>query len=232
MDVASVPPGFVASSWNGSPTTLAKGAGTSMPVTPNGSLIVGYFNTSTQNSAGRLSVTSGGSQPQYYDVPPLQRMMNLLINNWGGSNLNLVNVSTVATVGIYVQAFGPGIPNAAKPGNLPIGQPIQLSMLQAAQGVASPNNMLLSFTSNPGYMSIMAVVGGPPDQAGNNAYVFALNAPYNSGPNTGVTPPSGYYATTIDNTYAFPFNWGASVVYVVNMSPQAPAPVTVLLQSL
>ena len=66
---------------------------------------------------------------------------------------------------------------------------------------------------------------------GNNAYVVALNAATNTGPD-GPAPPPGYYATTTANAYTFQFNWGSSNLYVVNMSPVTAAAVVVTLQSL
>jgi hypothetical protein len=62
--------------------------------------------------------------------------------------------------------------------------------------------------------------------------VFAVNYPYNSGPNTGVNPPPGYYATTTSNTYTFQFNWGGVSLFLANMSALNAHAVTILLRQL
>jgi hypothetical protein len=227
-----VPAGTVNAAWNGQPQTLAVRGSVTMPQTPNGSLIVGYFNQSQQNNAGRLAFTSGGSDPTFVPVPALARMISILTANWRANNLNITNVSTNAATPILVQAYGPGIPGM-QPGTLTIGTPVQLAMRQAVQGTTTPNWMQLEFSSSTSNLEVVAVVGGPQDQSGNNAYVIALNAPGgDTGPSPLPPPPAGFYATAGGNKYALPFNWGAATVYVVNLSPQTASPVTALLQSL
>ena len=227
-----VPAGTVNAAWNGQPQTLAVRGSVTMPQTPNGSLIVGYFSQSQQNNAGKLALTSGGSDPTFVPVPALARMISILTANWRANNLNITNVSTNAATPILVQAYGPGIPGM-QPGTLTIGTPVQLAMRQAVQGTTTPNWMQLEFSSSTSNLEVVAVVGGPQDQSGNNAYVIALNA---SGGDTGPPPlpppPAGFYATAGGNKYALPFNWGAATVYAVNLSPQTASPVTALLQSL
>jgi hypothetical protein len=224
--------GTVNAAWNGMPQVLAVGGSVSMPQTPNGSLVVGYFNQSKLNNAGRLSVTSGGSSPTFLPVPALVRTISILVKNWAANNLTLTNVSINATTTIFVQAYGPGIPGV-QPGKLTVGTPVQLSMRQAVQGTALPSWMQLQFTASAGTEEIVAVVGGPLDQFGNNASVIALNSTAgDTGPPTSIPAPPGFYATTASNSYGTTFYWGAAAVYVVNLSPQAATPVAVLLQSL
>ena len=225
--------GTVNAAWNGMPQVLAVRGSVAMPQTPNGSLVVGYFNQSQQNNAGRLTFTSGSSAPTTVPVPALARMISILTANWQANNLTLTNNSLNAATPIFVQAFGPGIPGV-QPGQLVIGTPVQLAMRQAVQGITTPNWMQLEFTSSTGNLQIVAVVGGPPDQSGNNAYVIALNSPSgDTGPPTGNPAPPGFFATSGGNKYTLPsFNWGAAAVYVVNLSPQTATPVTALLQSL
>lgn len=215
--------------WNGSPAVLSQYQGVTMPQTPNGSLVIGYLNRATQNNAGRLSFSSGGRSPQIVPVPALMRMIGILVNNWGVSNLNITNLSAAADTPIFVEAFGPGIAGA-QPMQLNPGTRVQLAVAQAAQGTTLPQWMQIILTSNTANLTTVAIVGGPADGAGNNAYVIALNSPSgNTGPGGNPAPP-GYYATAADNSYALQFNWSSSVVYVANLSSQTASPVTVLLQ--
>ena len=215
------------------PQTLAVHGSVAMPQTPNGSLVVGYFNQSQQNNAGRLVVTSGGSGPTILPVPALARMISVLTANWQANNLTLTNTSINAATPIFVEAFGPGIPGV-QPGPLAIGTPVQLAMRQAVQGTTTPNWMQLEFTSSTSNLQIVAVVGGPPDQSGNNAYVIALNSPSRRHRSADREPCSARFLRhdRRQQIYAALFNWGAAAVYVVNLSPQTAAPVTALLQSL
>ncbi len=80
--------------------------------------------------------------------------------------------------------------------------------------------------------SNVAILGGPADAAGNNGYLIALNYTVTSGPGTGNTSAPGYFATTTGNTYTFQFNWGASFVYVVNLTPPSAGSLKVSLASL
>lgn len=160
------------------------------------------------------------------------RSISILTTNWQANNLTLTNISVNAATPILVQAYGPGIPGM-QPGPLTIGTPVQLAMRQAVQGTTTPNWMQLGFSASTSNLEVVAVVGGPQDQSGNNAYVIALNAPGgDTGPPPLPAPPAGFFATAAGNRYALPFNWGAASVYVVNLSPQTATPVTALLQSL
>lgn len=211
--------------WNGARTVLATTEHVTMPQTPDGSLIVGYLNQSKQNNQGEITVGSGGSTPVSYPVPAFQQMLSLLVGNWQADNLAITNTSTAAITPILVQAFGPGIAGAS-PVNLPYGTAITLGVPQAAQGSSKPTSSLLRFTADSGAVTIVGIVGGPPDPSTQtNAYVIALNA-------TEGTPPDGYYAVRAGNSYTFSFNWGGAMVYVVNLSPVTAAPVKVTMVAL
>ena len=219
------------SNWNGSPVTLLVNQNVVMPQTPNGTVILGYFNQSTQNNGGTLSVTSGGAQPTFLTAQAAALQPNILMQNWIANNLSVTNISVNQNTPIWVSAFGPGIPGQF-PVGLPAGSSVPLAPAQAAQGRALPQWMQLVMTCNSAQLTIFAFIGGPPDASGNNGYVVALNASANTGPGTGVQPPQGYYATTTSNSYPYSFNWGSSLVYVVNMSPATAAGAQVVMRAL
>jgi hypothetical protein len=227
------PEGTASTDWDGMPKVLAQDDTVTMPQTPNGSLILGYFNQSQQDNAGSLLLSSGAEDPITLPAPPLMRWINILVHNWQANNLKLTNVSDHKATPIFVEAFGPGVPGV-QPKQLVIGTPMQLAMRQSAQGVSAPRYMQLKLTLSSGDLATVAIVGGPADpKTGNNAYVIALNsAAGDTGPPTRNPPPEGYYATRKGNSYTFQFNWGSAQVYVVNMSSQTAKPVTALLQSL
>lgn len=232
MSIRRAPPIAANSNWNGTPTPLAVNGSVTMPQTPNGSLVLGYLNQSQFNNMGRLTLTSGGSAPLDLPVPPLLRMFNILVGNWQANNLVLSNTSDNANTPLLVEAFGPGIPGVPLL-QLPLAKPLQLAVTQAAQGTAQPRWMRLRLTGNqPATLETLAIVGGPPNADGNNAYVIALNADATTGPPGPNPARPGYYATTTGNSYDFLFSWSSSLVYVVNMSSQTASPATVLLQVL
>jgi hypothetical protein len=206
--------------WSGAPVVLNPGDNVNMPITPNGSMLLAWFNQSSQNNTGTLSLTSGGGQPTFQTVPPLALQPSLLVNDWLGNNLSATNISIPGSqTPIWVAGFGPGIPGQT-PQNLPnSGAAVQLSTLATAQGMALPRYMQLPLISNSGSLAVFVVIGGPATNSGNNAYVIAVNSAQNSGPGTNVAPPPGYYATTTGNNYIMSFNWGSSSVFVAGMSP-------------
>lgn len=220
------------SKWDGSPTTLAVHDSAAMPQTTNGSMVFAYQNTATLNNAGKLALTSGGSQPTFLTAQALLFQPSILVNNWQANNLNVTNISVAAATPIWIEAFGPGLPGQ-KPIALPVNTGTTLNPGGVAQGTSNPNWMQLGLSTNTGQLVIAAVVGGPPDTSGNNAYAIALNSPSgNTGPGTGTPAPQGYYATSGGNSYSFEFNWSSSAVYVANMSPSTASALTVLMLSL
>ncbi len=193
-----------------------------MPQTTNGSMVFAYFNQSQQNNQGTLSLTSGGGAPDFLTAQALANQPSILVKNWQASNLSVTNISPPSSnTPIWISAFGPGLPGWFCLSLPTTGNPVQLGVAQCAQGNAEPRYMQLVMQSSTGDLTIFAVIGGPPDQSGNNAYVFAVNSTQNTGPGTGFTPPAGYYATTTGNFITFQFNWGSSLVYVVNLSPSS-----------
>ena len=218
--------------WDGSPTTLAYRESAAMPQTTNGSMIFAYQNTASLNNLGKLALTSGGSQPTILNVPALLSQPSILVNNWQANNLGVTNISVATATPIWIEAFGPGLPGQ-KPVALAISTPLTLKPGGIAQGTSTPNWMQLTLGTNTGQLIVVAVVGGPQDASGNNAYAVALNsASGNTGPGTGTAAPQGYYATTGGNNYSFEFNWGSSVVYGANLSPSTASSLTAELLSL
>lgn len=220
----------VSPNWTGAPLTLQVNDSATMPQTPNGSLVLAYFNQATTNNLGTLTYTSGGSVPVALSVPALVKQPSILVQNWRANDLKLTNTSAQAATPLWIGAFGPGLPGVCN--KLVIGTPMPLTTAQCAIGIASPSWMQLVMASQSGGLSIMTVVGGPQDPSGDNAYVFALNSDRDTGPGTGTPPPPGYYATTIGNSLTYEFSWASSTVYVANMSPSTALPVNVTLRSL
>ena len=221
----------VGASWNGSPTVLLTSQNTGMPQTPNGTTIFAATNQSTLNNQGQISLTSGGGAPNILPVPALTSQPTININNWQANNLSVTNISANNNTPILVQAVGPGIPGIT-PLPIVIGTPLLLALGQSAQTNALPQYMQLVIQVTGPTLGIIGVIGGPADQTGNNGYVIAVNSTANTGPGTGQPAPTGYYATTTSNTYAYQFNWGSSLVFVSNLSPSTAQTVSVLLRAL
>jgi len=208
--------------WDGSPVTLNQNDGVSMPQAPNGPTVLGWQNFALQNNDGTLIVTSGTTVYPSLDAPPGANAPSVWINNFGGQNVAVTNFSVQAATPIWVEMYGQGIPGVF-PTPLPVGQPVQLSSGEPAQGQAQPTLLMLQLTASPGNTTAVALIGGPTDAGGNNAYLFGLNMP----------PTPGYTKTTLGNSLSFgPFNWGSSTIFVVNMSSQNANSVQVLLQNL
>ncbi|WP_420130417.1 hypothetical protein [Longimicrobium sp.] len=205
--------------WTGNWLLLPVSASALMQQTANGTTIFVSMNGSQQNNAGLLYLTSGGSQPLPVNVPALTAQPGLLMNNWQANNLSVNNQSDNQQTSIWISLYGPGIPGQ-QPRALSVGTPTTLTGGQSAQGTAKPQFMQLTLQCTDSTLCVFGVIGGRLDSTGNNGYVISLNDSQNgnTGPNTGKTPPDGYYATTSGNTYKFQFNWGSSTVYVANMS--------------
>lgn len=203
--------------WNGSPLTLEVNQNANMPQTPDGTTILSYQNLAAQNNHGEISITSGGSTPEFKPVPALTNQPEMLIKNWKANNLSVTNISANSETPIRIQAVGPGMPGT-NPLDLPIGTPLAIAPGQTAQTNALPQYMQLIFKCTSGQKAIFVLIGGPPDETGNNGYAVMVNDSANTGPPGDTPPPQGYYATTKSNAYTFSFNWGSSVIFVANMS--------------
>lgn len=222
----------VADDWDGSPLVLAVNQNAVMRQTPAGSMVLAYLNVATQNNLGELAVTSGGSAPAFLYADALGTQPGVLVNNWRANDLSITNVSANAATPIRIQAIGPGMPGT-KPVPLPTGSPgVALASGQSAEGDTQPRWMQLVVQATSGARVVVAVIGGPADSTGNNAYVIAVNAASTTGPPGTAAPPPGYYATTTDNAYTLTFNWQGARLFVANLSSSAAAPATILLRAL
>jgi hypothetical protein len=223
--VAAPPLAGTPATWNGIGMSLSRNVQVSMPQTPNGSLVFGYFNLGTTTSEGELILTSGGGYFNDLPVPALQSAPGIVVHNWAASNLAVSNISQNPDTTIYISAYGPGVPGQF-PVTLNLGTQVVLGTTASAIGKTNPQNMRLKITVSGSAMGVFAIVGGPADASGNNAKVIAVNYPVDT------PPPDGYYATTSTNTYVLSFNYNGQSVYVVNMSATGTPLGQVLLQAL
>jgi len=210
--------------WTGTPITLAWHDSAAMPQTPNGSTVLAWLNTSSGNNDGSLVATSAGP-PQSLDAPQGATVPSMLVQNWGANALTLTNVSANKATPIWIEMYGPGIPGAADPAKLTAGSdPISLASGKTASGSAPPNYAQLVMESNTNNLSIIALIGGPNDATGKNAYVFGLN--YQGPPN-----PPGFTKAVSGNSMTYQFYWNTTF-FIANMSPSTSAAVSVSLISL
>lgn len=217
-----------AANWNGKPLLLKVRDTAQMAATTNGSMVFAYQNMAPTNSAGTLSLVSGGLQPEALVAPALTGAPLWRIRNWHGNNLGVTNASIV-TVPIRIQAVGPGIPGSI-PKNITIGTPLVLPPGECAHAQLKPAAMQFVFSS-PDYTATFALIGGPPDGNGNNAYTFTVNAKSSTVMPAGDTPPPGDYATTAD-TFEFPVNWGSDWVFIANLSGETSEGNSILITKL
>jgi hypothetical protein len=227
----------MAAAWTGSPTSLNVNQNVNLAQTTNGSMVFVAQNYTQGNNAGTIWYSSGGAKPTTLPVPQLTNQPAAVIANWGGQNLSVTNKSVNAQP-IVIQAIGPGLAGLPPPSKLnPYGTAVQVGQYGIATGTMTGWMTLQLTASLP---SVIAVVGGPPDVTGNNAYLIALSSPsgttgvasdqYGTAP---VTPaPPGYYATTVANTYNFgSINWGSATIFVANLSGGSTNLVSVTLVS-
>lgn len=214
--------------WDGSPKTLTTlGDTLLMPQTPNGSMVFAYQNKSALNNNGELSLSSG-SDVEILEANFGNLVPSIYVHNWQANNLTVNNISAQNATPIWVEAFGPGLPGQTTV-PISIGTPLTLNpapgTASVAQGATPPRSMMLRMTSTTGDASVIALIGGSPDNSGNNAYVFGLNVPSSE-------TATGYTKVTGGNTLNYTFNWGATVLYLANMSASTAAAVTLTLVAL
>jgi hypothetical protein len=219
--------------WDGAPVRLLPNQSVLMAATPVGSTILAFQNESNANTPATLALTAGESAPVFLTAPPLVNQPNSLVRNWNGVGLGITNVTPPdIQVPVLVQLIGTAMP-WLKSAPLPAdSSPVMLEPGQAAQGATSQRWMQVILQADSADLTVFAIIGGPPDASGNNAYVVALNAATESGPGTGHQPPPGYFATVVGAVYTYQLNWGTAPVFVANMSGAGDAPGIVGLRPL
>ena len=208
--------GPITTQWDGSPQTLQPGESVQMPQAPAGSAIFTAENLATLNNAGAVQITCGPPPPTSLNVDPETK--SFLIRNWNAQPFTAANISPQAQTPMQVQLLGQGL--APKPALLPVGgTPVSLASGACCQGPVPPRVLQLVLQSTSGDRSIVAMVGGPRDGAGNNAFVFGLNWDTNSGPGSPSTPPPGFYQTTMTNTIQYQVTWAnGGTMFCANLS--------------
>ena len=181
--------------WNGSPLTLAQYDSAMMPQTANGSMVVAWQNAAQLNNDGTLMLVSGGGAPQPFDAPALALAPTILVQNWGANDLKITNTSLAAATPIWIEAYGPGIPGRNPITLVPGAAPTPVKIGDSLQGIASGWTQII-MQSNSNELGLFALIGGPQDASGNNAYVFAINFPQS-------TVPPGYTKTTMTNSFTY-----------------------------
>jgi len=221
----------VTEQWKGAPLTLDNETSATAASTPNGSTIFVYQNMATMNNAGSLLLTFG-SESLPLTAPALSGQALVYIRNWQGGSLKVTNTSPGQGTPIRIQLMGPGMPGVTPATLLAGGPPIALVPGTCAQGNAVPRWMQLVLENGSGDQSIIALIGGPTDSSGNNAYLFGINFTSDTGPPPAVPPPDGYYATSSKINYNFQFNWGSSVLFCANVSGNTASDTAVVLRRL
>jgi len=208
--------------WNGSPVKLLPNESAQMTQTPNGSAVLAYQNMATENSPATLALTTGTGDPVFLTAPAPHTLPNILIKNWRGANLGITNVTPPhIQAPVNLQLIAPGL-SWLTPAVLKANADVMpLGPGQAVQGPTQPRWMQVMLQADTSQPAVFVIIGGPPDATGNNAYVVALNAPQETGAGTTQTPPTGYFATSAGAVYTYQLNWGATTVFVANVSGAA-----------
>jgi len=209
-----------AADWDGSPTTLAWHESAAMPQTVDGSMIVAWLNIAEQNNDGTLAMSSAAGQPEFHDAPAGTTVPSTIARNWKGQNLKLTNVSGNNTTPISVQAYGPGLPGTTQALLKARAEPLSMAPGFTAKVRAPPRLTQLIMQADSGDLAIVALLGGPPDSSGNNAFIFGINF--------ADPKPDIYTSVTTGNTATFSFRW-TTRIFVVNLSPSNSEPVQVSL---
>jgi hypothetical protein len=203
--------------WSGNPTIIPSD-GLQMAPSPNGSLILGFFNTDPGNNNGQVSVSSGGGFFQQFDAPAQQAAPVLFVHNFTGNNLNVSNTSVVPTTKLLAEAWAPGLQVS---GSLPSdGKPYPLSVYSSRKAVTLPQRMMVTLAAGNGQYTVFAVY------VGTDVSLYCVNAP------DPTKVPPGYTKVTSDNSLQISGMWNGATLYVANLSTGSQTGATVSLKAL
>jgi hypothetical protein len=204
------------SAWAGHPTTIPPD-GLRMLPSPNGPVILGFFNQDATPNDGQVTVTSGASFIQDFPVPAQQAAPVLFVRDFQGNNLNVSNTSTGGSKPpILAEAWAPGLQPS---GELPAdGEPYPLPVYMSRTAVSLPQMMQLTLRSGNGEYTVFGVY------IGNEVTIYCVNAPGGGSP--------GCDRSTPDNFLVLRGNWNGATLYVVNLSAASQTGATVTLQEL
>jgi hypothetical protein len=206
------------SAWSGNPSVIPPD-GFQMTPTPNGKLILGFFNQDTKPNDGQVTVTSGGSFFKQFPSPALEGAPVLFIHDFEGNNLNVTNTTSGGSKPpILAEAWAPGIGIS---GPLPAnGLPLPLPVYTSRKAVSLPQRMLLTLAAGNGQYTVFGVY------VGGDVSVYCVNA---ADPKK---VPAGYTKVVTDNSLQIPVNGNGATIFVVNLSTGSQTGATVALQAL
>lgn len=214
---AQCPPDLMLSRWGGQPTTIPSD-GFQMTPTPNGNLILGFFNVDASPNDGQVTITSGGSFFKQFPIPALEGAPVLYVHNFQGNNLNVSNTSTGGGRPPLGEAWAPGI---SASGSLPNnGIQVPLPIYTSRKAISLPQRMLLTLAAGNGQYTVFGVY------IGGEVSLYCVNAPDST------KVPDGYTKVTSDNSLQLPVSANGAAIYVVNLSTRSQTGATVTLQAL
>lgn len=204
------------SAWAGHPTTIPPD-GLRMSPSPNGPIILGFFNQDVTVNDGQVTVTSGASFLQDFRAPAQQAAPVVFIHDFQGNNVNVSNTSTGGSKPpILAEAWAPGLQPS---GELPAdGAPYPLPVYMSRTAVSLPQWMQLTLRSDSGEYTVFGVY------IGNSVTICCVNAPGGGFP--------GCDSSASNNFLVLRGNWDGATLYVVNLSASSQTGATVTLQEL
>lgn len=210
----------VTTSWDGSRLVLGAGGSVVTNNAPNGSAIFTAMNMSTINNAGQVQVIVADTRDTL-NLAPYTETPGFLIQNWKAQPITVGNISPQPETPVEIQLVGPG-QKGIQPLTLTTGgTALPVPSGACAAAMLPPRAMQLVMQANSGDTSTVAIIGGPTDQGGNNAFVFGLNFPSTTQAGTQYPPPPGYYQTTTSNTIYYNITWGQSgLLFCANLSSE------------
>lgn len=210
--------------WNGSLTTLLSTRSVKVSRTANATSVLATVQSGVTDRPVTLVVTSGPAAVQV-PVPPPNALPKLLVANWRGNPLTAENV-LLAGVPVRVQLTRMNL-GGVNPVKLSTrGVPVTLQPSEFALALIQEPFFSVKIEALTQRLTLVALIGGPVDDSGTNAHVYALNAPTNT------RGAMGYDSTTTLPTEGFELNWGGPQLFVQNLSMTDGAAIRVTVTSL